>query len=163
MAIAAMGAPVRWIFSQAPASKPQEREGDENGAQVVAPDISDVYDDPRMVRFENGVVFLACVNAVLVILAAVASQLPKPDTSPDDRARCRGHRRLHRLGGRHDVRLEGTDQGYTSGVSSHVEGRPRKLIREQKWGEHLRNEPALLPRLGPETRGEDNNGYVLQA
>jgi|KBSSwiStaDraftv2_1062776.scaffolds.fasta_scaffold233530_3 hypothetical protein len=81
MAIAAVGAPVRWIFSQAPASKPQEREGDENGAQVVGPDMSDVYDDPRMVRFENGVVFLACVNAVLVILAAVASQLPKPDTS----------------------------------------------------------------------------------
>lgn len=80
LAIAAVGAPVRWIFLQAPASTPkmQERESE---AKVQGPEVSDVYDDPRMVRFENGVVFLACVNAALVVVAAIASQLPTPVAS----------------------------------------------------------------------------------
>lgn len=54
LAVGAVGSPNRWIYRMSP------------GVGTV----NDVYDDPRMVRFENGVVFLATINAVLLTAAA---------------------------------------------------------------------------------------------
>lgn len=62
LAVGAVGSPNRWIQRMSP------------GVGTV----KQVYDDPRMVRFENGAVFLALVSAVLLLAAAACYMLPRP-------------------------------------------------------------------------------------
>jgi hypothetical protein len=58
IAAAAVSSPAHWIYRQSP------------GIGKV----SDVYKDMRMVRYENGVVFLALVSGVLLAIALVVSR-----------------------------------------------------------------------------------------
>ncbi|MBE1491665.1 helix-turn-helix domain-containing protein [Plantactinospora soyae] len=60
MAVAAVGSPNRWIQRMSPGTGK----------------VRQVYDDPRMVRFENGVVFLALISTILLWVAAVAFLVP---------------------------------------------------------------------------------------
>jgi transcriptional regulator with XRE-family HTH domain len=62
LAAGAVGSPNRWIYRMSP------------GVGKV----ENVYDDPRMVRFENGAVLLALISGVLLVIAAACYSLPHP-------------------------------------------------------------------------------------
>lgn len=64
LAVGAVGSPNRWIFRMSPMSAGGTAD------KHRKPSVRQVYDDPRMVRFENGAVFLAMLSAILLLASA---------------------------------------------------------------------------------------------